>query len=225
MADFKTHLLGATLVSGLASTALISLDEASVTEALGYWVVGSVAGLLPDIDSDNSIALEWLFSGLGVVAACLIIVGGSSQLGILSLWLLAALGFVLVRYLGLWVFAGFTVHRGILHSWLANAFFALLGLWLSYIWLNTGAKVAWGVAAFIWLGASIHLLLDECYSVDLMGARLKSSWGSAAKLTDFSQPGASLLLLLATLLMAHEAPSANSWGRLWRLDWSQVSWF
>jgi hypothetical protein len=61
------------------------------------------------------------------------------------------------------------------------------------------------------MGATVHLLLDELYSVDLSGLRIKRSFGTALKLTDWTQPLFSALMLTACLGGFWISPSAASW--------------
>ncbi|UDV01733.1 hypothetical protein J8N69_08890 [Marinomonas profundi] len=69
------------------------------------------------------------------------------------------------------------------------------------------AKTAWGIGGFIFLGATIHLILDELYSIELSGMRIKRSFGTAMKLTDWGEPLASLVLVLCCALGYWLSPS------------------
>jgi len=71
-------------------------------------------------------------------------------------------------------------------------------------WLGREPVVAWMAGLFVFLGYVIHLVLDEMYSVDITGARIKRSFGSALKLFDRNSTSASMLMagaLVATLLV------------------------
>ena len=46
---------------------------------------------------------------------------------------------------------------------------------------------AWLVGVFLTGGFLVHLTLDELYSVDLLGARMKRSFGTALKLGSMRQ--------------------------------------
>ena len=76
------------------------------------------------------------------------------------------------------IFRKFTKHRGMWHSIPAAA---AAGMITYLICLSPGHETrllkAWSVV----LGFLLHLLLDEIYSVDLMGRRLKKSSGTALK--------------------------------------------
>jgi hypothetical protein len=67
-----------------------------------------------------------------------------------------------------------------------------------------------------WAGALSHLILDEIWSVDFMGARLKKSAGTALSFWKKKSPYASTaawLLLLALLL-----------GALFENTWKPLVW-
>ena len=74
--------------------------------------------------------------------------------------------------------------------------------------LGTHEGVAWLGGGFMFIGYLTHLLLDELYSVNLMGQRLKRSFGSAMKLFDSRKPGESATIAaLAVILFLLAPPS------------------
>jgi hypothetical protein len=99
------------------------------------------------------------------------------------------------------IFAKFTVHRGIFHSLLAALFFWFLTTAVTYHVFGLSPFNAWLTGCFVGLGYVLHLLLDELYSVDLMGASVKRSFGTAVKVVSFTHMKATLLLGLATLCL------------------------
>src|SRR2546425_855094 len=54
----------------------------------------------------------------------------------------------------------------------------------------------------------IHLILDEMYSVDLIGTKIKKSFGTALKIVSTNMKATSLLLL-ATVLVFYMTPSTE----------------
>lgn len=211
MADFKTHTVVASVAcAGLAGTALVT-GVADLREALLYWLAGTLGGILPDIDSDESLAIRIVFRLFGLLAATLTL---ACWMTTLPLWQVlggAGAAYLLVRFPLKEIFERFTAHRGLLHSLLANLFFAACTLWLGARYFDLGARSAWGVGVFVFIGATLHLLLDECYSVDLGGMRIKRSFGTALKLTDWQQPGLSLLMLLACVGLWWFSPGIGAW--------------
>jgi hypothetical protein len=72
MADFKTHTLVATVISGGLGIGALVTGLASPADAFCYWLAGSLGGLLPDIDSDESLALRIVFRLFGALVAGLL---------------------------------------------------------------------------------------------------------------------------------------------------------
>ena len=159
-------------------------------ESLLLVVIGALSGLLPDLDADDSTSIGWLFSILAfTLAASFVLVYPLSSL--LGIWAAAIGIYGLTWYLIKPLFEKITVHRGSLHSILALLMFALFGIIIA-LQLHASLNVALLVAVFVILGSLTHLVLDECYSVDLTNNRLKSSFGTAMKLIDIRYPLASL---------------------------------
>ncbi|WP_084783992.1 metal-dependent hydrolase [Marinobacterium aestuarii] len=211
MADFKTHTLVATVISGGLGIAALASGMATPSEAFCYWLAGTLGGLLPDIDSDESLALRIVFRLFGALVAALLAFYWMTTLPVWQVVLLSAVSYLLVRFVLLWMFARITVHRGLLHSLLANLLFGVIAVLLSYHLFALDVRLAWGIGGFVVMGATVHLLLDEIYSVDLSGMRIKRSFGTALKLTDWQQPGLSLLMLLCSLGGFWLSPGASTW--------------
>ena len=110
----------------------------------------------------------------------------------------------------LWtLFQKFSVHRGAIHSINAALLFSLVSAALSYHIFGKSDFTAWLLALFIFLGFILHLLLDEIYSVDFMGYRLKRSFGSALKLIDFKEPLASASIAIGAGVAWYYSPDAG----------------
>lgn len=198
MANFKTHLITAAGISGAAAFVGAQAGLASFAEAPALLVLGTLGGLLPDIDSDHSTPIKIGFTLLAfslAFVAMFAFLGRFSELHLVGIWLGVFLG---VRYAVLELFARFTVHRGAFHSLLAATFFGLGAVCLSWHVFESSRLSAWLHGVFVALGYSVHLLLDELFSVDLLNRRLKRSFGTAFKVVSLEYWGASLLLLAAT---------------------------
>ncbi|KAA0010474.1 hypothetical protein F0A17_18625 [Billgrantia pellis] len=201
MADFRTHLGvaaagGAVLAHGGWQAGLWGPWQGAVM--LGLVTFG---GILPDIDADSSKAIRLIFNLLAIPA----VVAGAL---LLQAWmplgpLLLVCGgiYLIVRYLAGGVFSRFTVHRGLWHSLLAAALCGLMTTALSQRFFAPGAWLAWAHGVSLAVGFVIHLLLDEAYSVDLTGARIKRSFGTAIKPFDLKAPGNSLAMLMTALAL------------------------
>lgn len=222
MADFRTHLSVAVAGGALLGVGGWQGAQLSATEAASLAVLTALGGILPDIDSDQSHAIRLIFTLFAVLA----VVGGALGLqGRLSpgAIVLACGGlYIGVRYALSAVFKRFSVHRGIWHSLLASMLCGLATTAASYQWLSQSAWLAWAQGLALVVGTLIHLLLDEFYSVDLVGTRIKRSFGTAFKLFDYREPGNSVLMLV---LMAALVPWLPPWrvlvellsqGAVWR---------
>lgn len=207
MANFATHLYGAAAVSSAAALGLYSLGLAEGGEAQVYFAIGVVGGLLPDIDSDSSTPVRAFFSIVGAGAAFVVSFACVERFPLLELALIWILVFALVRFGVFEVFARFTVHRGVWHSWLATLFVMLgtanIGYWLMALdpWRS------WIAALFVGLGYLTHLCLDELASVDLLNSRVKRSFGTAFKPFSLASRWAPLAMLSGVMLLALLAPS------------------
>ena len=211
MADFKTHVTVAAILSAPLAASAFILGYANMNEAIFYALAGTLGGLLPDIDADDSAAIRLVFRLFGALVAGLAIAFSLDKLLHWQVLALAIVSYLIVRFPIQWVFEKFTVHRGTLHSVLANIIFAALAVPTAYHLFALEAKTAWGIGGFVFLGATIHLVLDELYSIELSGMRIKRSFGSALKLADWGEPLASLVLMLGCAVGYWFSPDANAW--------------
>lgn len=214
MANFRTHIMVAAGGGVLLAYAGWQAQWWSAPQAMLACVLTAFGGILPDIDADRSRSIRLIFNVLSVFALVLGVL-------LLQAWLspgllLVACGgiYIGVRYLLSRLFSRLTVHRGIWHSVLAGVLCALLAATASFQLLAQSAWLAWSHAMAIGCGFLIHLLLDELYSVDLEGARLKRSFGTALKLTDSRRPLSSWLMLIATLTLLPWLPPWAALGEL-----------
>jgi len=182
MANFKTHLAVAAGFSGLASVALLNLQLATPWETGGYFLLGVLGGLLPDIDSDRSTPLIMIFYFLSLYCAFAMIFSVAVQYSFVELFAIWGAVYFAIRYLILEMVVRVTVHRGIFHSILAVLFVTFLTVDICYYLLHKSVRMAWNSGAFIGIGYVVHLSLDELFSVDLHNKRMKKSFGTALKL-------------------------------------------
>ncbi|MCG6201432.1 metal-dependent hydrolase [Psychromonas antarctica] len=215
MANFNTHIYVVAASSGLASAALLTANHIDLNSALWLWFLGSLGGLLPDIDSDNSTSLDSIFTllTLSVILSTIYYLtkAFAGTLKFSELIIAPLLIYALLRYLIRPLFEKLTIHRGSCHS----LFFLLLVALLTtqIIWRyspNHSSIVAWLSGGFLFMGGVIHLLLDEICSVDLGNSRIKRSFGSAMKLADFSQKYATLLIFASIVALAWLAPPTQA---------------
>ncbi|AGA89763.1 putative membrane-bound metal-dependent hydrolase (DUF457) [Thioflavicoccus mobilis 8321] len=207
MANFATHLYGAAAVSSTAAIGLFAIGLADAGQAQAYFAVGVVGGLLPDIDSDSSTPVRAFFVFIGAAAAFLVSFALIEHLALIELALVWSAVFLFVRYGLFEVFAHFTVHRGLWHSWLAALFAALATANLAYWVVGCSAWESWVFAAFTGLGYLTHLCLDELASVNLLNSRVKRSLGTALKPFSLRSSWSSLGMAGVVMVLVLTAPS------------------
>ena len=196
MANFNTHLGVAAVGSGMLATLCLQVGFVDANDAILLASMGVLGGILPDIDLHYSYPSRILFSILGIVITFLWVFSAENHLPILQLWG-AGLGlYLFVRY-PIWaLFQKLTVHRGSIHSIAAAVLFMLIVTALSFHAFGKNAFIAWLTGTFIFLGFILHLLLDEFYSVDFMGHRLKRSFGTALKLVERKEHISSAVIII-----------------------------
>jgi hypothetical protein len=122
------------------------------------------------------------------------------------MWLLWVGTLLFVRYGLHTLFHRFTVHRGIWHSLAAGIVCAFATAIIFYYALGRPDGVAWLAGGFLLVGYITHLILDEIYSVDVMGVHIKRSFGSAMKLVDTRYIGPSVAMVAAAVALAFATP-------------------
>ena len=223
MADFSTHVFSAAALCSFGATFCTKLLALPMSEGLTLTVAGTVGGILPDIDLKVSWPSRLLFTLLGGVVALVWLFANVERLTALELWLAAVGLFLVVRYPLHWAFHSLTVHRGALHSLAAAAMAGLVTAAAAERLLGADAALSWLIAAFLAGGYVLHLVLDELYSVDFTGMKIKRSFGSALKPLDTERLSASCVVLFTALVawfLAPElAPFLEAWsdiGTRWR---------
>jgi len=184
MANFPTHLVGAAVGSTAVAAFLGHAEVVSTPRALLLIAVGTIGGLLPDIDADHSVAARWV---RGAFATAL------GLTGISALWDTQPPAFALVCGACIWIasyvvadhlITRLTVHRGMVHSIPFGLLCTFITAIAAHRLTRLPAVEAWWVAAFLGGGFLVHLALDEIAAVDLTSVRIKRSFGSALKLWD-----------------------------------------
>jgi hypothetical protein len=215
MASYRGHLTFASLLgAGYGSLALLewNYDWGPAAIAVGLTTLG---GLLPDLDSDSGVPVRELFGLAAIVTPILLfhrVYERCQKSTEQTIVILAAL-YLFIRYVLSHIFKNFTVHRGMFHS-IPALLIAGLGTFLIYPNQGGNVKLRTFLAGGVMLGFLSHLVLDEIYSVDFMGARLRLNKyaGSAVKFVSKSLPATLTTYLVLALL-----------GWLAWLDWSNTA--
>ncbi len=235
MANFQTHITAGVLTSGVVSMAAMAASVVTPNDAMFLTIAGTVGSILPDIDLESSKQSRTVFGGFGIFFAFIALFHYSQFLSIAELSVLWLAIYVFVRQFVWRLFNEFTVHRGLFHSFLANAFFGVVGAVIFYNFLEKSDTVSWLGGAIIVIGAFTHLLLDELYSIDFAGNRVKRSFGTAMKLFDYKRPASAGLMALSLAGMFYFAPptgnfvalvkSADNWAYMRTRLLPQGKWF
>ena len=181
MADFKTHITASTAlgcVYGATGFYSFGVPPAHCLIAAGLC---SVAGMLPDLDSDSGIPIREMLSFVSVVVPMLMM-PRFEALGLTPehMVFIAGVLYVLIRFGVGALFKRYTKHRGMWHSIPAAI---IAGLVTFMICLSPDLEIrifkSWAVV----IGFVSHLFLDEVYAVDWQGKlpRKKKSFGTALK--------------------------------------------
>lgn len=182
MADFKTHISTSTalgIVYGAAAHYGFGAPAGHCVIATGLC---SIAGMLPDLDSNSGVPQREMLSFVSVLAPMLMM-PRFSALGFTPehMVLIAGVMYVGIRFGVGNIFRRYTKHRGMWHS-IPAAMIAGMVTFLVCLSGDTGIRLlkSWAVV----LGFLSHLILDEVYSVDLAGRqiRVKKSFGTALKM-------------------------------------------
>lgn len=201
MANFNTHLGVAAVGSGMLATLCLQVGFVDAKDAILLASMGVLGGILPDIDLHYSHPSRILFSFLGIVVSFLWIFSAENDFSILVLWGAGFGIYLFVRYPFWSLFQKLTVHRGSIHSIAAALLFGLIVTALSFHVFGKNAFISWLTGTFIFLGFILHLLLDELYSVDFMGHRLKRSFGTALKIIDSREHISSIVIIAGIFIV------------------------
>jgi len=182
MAGFKTHItVSSVLGAGYGGAAYLLYGVPWPTCLLAGGLCG-VSGMLPDIDSPSSTPKRESMAFAAAVVPMMLLPrfqqwGMSNELIVLA----GAAAYLLVRF-GLSEFLKrYTVHRGMFHSLPAAVVFGELAFLMAS---GDDVRLRLYKAAAVSIGYLSHLALDEIYSLEWHGGRirLKSSFGTALKL-------------------------------------------
>jgi membrane-bound metal-dependent hydrolase YbcI (DUF457 family) len=186
VAGFRTHITVSGLcgvIYGGAAVQPMGFHPDAAILAAGLTTAG---GMLPDLDSDSGVPVRELF-GLAAIICPLLLISRLEHMDLSRESVLAALlfGYAFIRYIVANLFKRFTVHRGMYHS-IPAMMIAGLCVYLAYHSPERNIRLM--LAGGVMIGFLSHLILDEIYSVDLRGVKikLKASAGSAVKFASTS---------------------------------------
>lgn len=201
MANFRTHISVAAGIGAAATSYGLYIGLWPLAHAPSLVVLSALGGVMPDIDAYKSRSVRLIFTVLAVAAAFIALSIGRAYFS-MAVVLCIALGlYVGIRDVVSLIFKFATRHRASWHSLLAAGGTSAATAALSYHFFAQSPRLAWIDGGALCLGMLIHLILDECFSIDLEGARLKRSFGTALKFFDYQRPVATTLMLGATVAL------------------------
>jgi len=180
MAGFKTHITTSTVVGigyGIGGKLLIDAPLSTCLLSAGLC---SVAGILPDLDSDTGRPVREVTALTAAIVPMLLVerlesLGWSHELMVVA----AGLTYLVIRFGVVEIFKRYTVHRGMWHSVPAALTVTLLAF-LACASSNDMTMRMFKCLA-VGLGFMVHLILDEIWSIDFRNGRIKKSFGTAIK--------------------------------------------
>ena len=206
MASFEQHVNGAVIATGVMIVPLHTASIIDVTQSLIVLGLGLVGGVLPDLDSDNSKPIQIVFKIISIFFPLIIILSIPNNLPLLYLvgyWLLAIF---ILRITLFKLFMSFTSHRGIFHSIPMGIVFAQITTFIFYKIFHFELTFSTIAGIFLLFGFLVHLLLDEFVSINVLGVKMKKSFGTAFKLYDKGNLIGTLLLYLFIIVFYYYIP-------------------
>jgi len=235
MANFPTHIVVGTIVAGSLATLTLAADVIAPENLVAVTMAGSLGSVLPDIDLKDSRPSRALFAGLAVFFSFALLFHFAPRLSIAEMWILWLGSLLFVRYGLHTAFHRLTNHRGIWHSWIAGLASAFATVIIFYYVFDRPDGVAWLAGGFLLIGFLTHLILDEIYSVDVLGNYIKRSFGTAFKPFDKRNPAGSAAMAAVAVALLFLTPSITTfydgitskpmWASLHQRLLPQDDWF
>jgi membrane-bound metal-dependent hydrolase YbcI (DUF457 family) len=181
MANFQTHITTSTVLGVIYGVTGIVLGV-PITSSIIAGGLCSLAGMLPDLDSDSGIPVRET-TNLASAIVPILLLDRFSMMGLGHEEMIVAAGgvYLIMRFGVAKIFKNFTVHRGMWHSIPAAIIASALGFMLCSC---HSATMQWYKAGGVFIGFMSHLILDELNSLEFKigRIRIKRSFGTAFKL-------------------------------------------
>lgn len=181
MAGYQQHISVSGMCGVAYGTGSCLLLGFSVEQGLLAGILTWMSGMLPDVDSETGKPVQKIFGVLAAVVPVMMIprfeeIAANRE----QVILLAICTYTAVRYGLSHILGKLSVHRGMFHS-IPAMFIAAEIMFLAYRSDSLNVKFLMGGAVLV--GFLSHLILDEIYSVQFTGVRVKlnKAAGSAMK--------------------------------------------
>lgn len=178
MAGFKQHMTFST-ICGVGYGAAVWCYGAPWETCIVAGGLCSISGMLPDLDSDSGRPVDETTTVVAALAP-MMMVDRFAHMGLThdQMILVTAGIYLFVRFVAAEIFKRYTVHRGMWHSIPACLSMGLLTFLVCSSEVFNLRLIKSGA---VMLGFFSHLFLDEIWSIDSSGMRMKSSYGTAMK--------------------------------------------
>lgn len=108
------------------------------------------------------------------------------------------------------LFLKLTTHRGIFHTIPMGIFFAQLIVLLFYYIFRFDLTFSTLAGIFLFFGFLVHLLLDELVSLNVLGLKVRNSFGTAFKIYDLNNKFGTFLLYCIVVTLYFYIPIHES---------------
>jgi len=176
MADFKKHTSVGLLWGLLISIVCFFAGYIDILQGVVATVLGIIGSGLPDIDSDTARPRRIILGILGITVPVILASSHFKGSRVETIFCIVLFSYLFLQYVLSYVFAKYTKHRGLFHSIPMMVLFGELTFLMFSDSINQATLVYAGACAGGYLS---HLILDEIYSVDIMGCSIKRSFGTA----------------------------------------------
>jgi len=207
---FQTHIAGSSILgAGYGAAAWFVGDMPPMTCLLAAGLC-SVAGMMPDLDSDSGTPLKESVAFAAAIIPIMVL-HRFEQVGlpIEAMILVGAAIYAAVRFGLAYLLNAYTVHRGMFHSVPA----ALIAGQVTFLAFGAEEPLhRYFMASAVVLGFLSHLVLDEIWSVrlGLFGPKVKKSFGTAMKFYG-TTAWANMLTYLMVLGLGAAAAGDAAW--------------
>ncbi|MBF0341403.1 MAG: metal-dependent hydrolase [Magnetococcales bacterium] len=182
MAGFNVHLAVGAMAGGVGVTSLMVAGLVDSQVGLLGFFAAMIGGVLPDVDAEESIFLDLAFTVFALLGSFFVMFSQTGVYSVAELTILWLVTFLFIKFAVFELFVRFTVHRGIFHSVPAGVFFGGVTAALLIHLFRLPERAAWLAGLFVFFGYLVHLLLDELYSLNLLGeGGVLASFGTAFK--------------------------------------------
>jgi hypothetical protein len=209
VAAFQEHVSIAVLSSGVMIVPFHSMGLLTIEQSLVALFLGILGGISPDLDSDTSKPIRSVFRIFSITLPLVLLLSISADLSIVQILLIWGLSGLILKIVFFKIFLSLTQHRGIFHTVPMGILFGELVVLVCVSFFHTSIEIAFIYGFFISLGFVVHLLLDELYSVNVLGVRMKKSFGTALKFYDTSNKIGTFILYILIIFIWLFLPSSN----------------